>query len=149
MLKFIECEKFIEKGLPRGRIEFFPGLNICLGEDNAENSIGKSTFLFAIDFCFGGDSYCSQKELLKEVGNHKINFCLEFGKDLYYFSRSTENPKEIAVCDEYFNIIKKISDVDFKDFLLEKYNLAETGLSFRQAVTLWKGIERNQKYCRR
>ena len=135
MLKFIECEKFIENGVPRGKIEFFSELNICLGEDNAENSIGKSTFLFAVDFCFGGDSYCSQKELLKEVGNHKINFCLEFDNEPYYFSRSTENSKEVAVCDEHFNITKKISDVDFKDFLLEKYNLAETGLSFRQAVT--------------
>ena len=135
MLKFIECEKFIENGVLRRKIEFFSGLNICLGEDNAENSIGKSTFLFAIDFCFGGDSYCSQKELLKEVGNHKINFCLEFDNEPYYFSRSTENSKEVAFCDENFNIIKKISVVDFKDFLLEKYNLAETGLSFRQAVT--------------
>ena len=135
MLKFIECEKFIENGVLRRKIEFFSGLNICLGEDNAENSIGKSTFLFAIDFCFGGDSYCSQKELLKEVGNHKINFCLEFDNEPYYFSRSTENSKEVAFCDENFNITKKISDVDFKNFLLEKYNLAETGLSFRQAVT--------------
>lgn len=135
MLKFIECEKFIEKGLSRGRIEFFPGLNICLGEDNAENSIGKSTFLFAVDFCFGGNSYCSQKGLLEEVGNHKIDFCIEFDNEPYYFSRSTENSKEVAVCDENFNITKKISDVDFKQFLLEKYNLAETGLSFRQVVT--------------
>ena len=135
MLKFIECEKFIENGVLRRKIEFFSGLNICLGEDNAENSIGKSTFLFAIDFCFGGDSYCSQKELLKEVGNHKINFCLEFDNKPYYFLRSTENPKEVAVCDENFNITKKISDVDFKNFLLEKYNLAETGLSFRDVVT--------------
>lgn len=135
MLKFIECEKFIENGLPRGKIEFFPGLNICLGQDNAENSIGKSTFLLAVDFCFGGDSYCLQKELIEEAGNHKINFCLEFDNETYYFSRSTENSKEIAVCDEDFNITKKISDVDFKKFLLEKYNLAETGLSFRQVVT--------------
>lgn len=135
MLKFIECEKFIEKGLPRGRIEFFPGLNICLGEDNAENSIGKSTFLFAVDFCFCGNGYCLQKGFLDEAGNHKINFCLEFDNEPYYFSRSTENYKEVAFCDENFNIMKKISDVDFKDFLLEKYNLAESGLSFRQAVT--------------
>lgn len=135
MLKFIECEKFIEKGLPRGRIEFFPGLNICLGEDNAENSIGKSTFLFAVDFCFCGNGYCLQKGFLDEAGNHKINFCLEFDNEPYYFSRSAENPKEVAVCDENFNITKKISDVDFKNFLLEKYNLAETGLSFRDVVT--------------
>ena len=135
MLKFIECEKFIEKGLSRGRIEFFPGLNICLGEDNAENSIGKSTFLFAVDFCFCGNGYCLQKGFLEEAGNHKINFCLEFDNKPYYFLRSTENPKEVAVCDENFNITKKISDVDFKNFLLEKYNLAETGLSFRDVVT--------------
>lgn len=135
MLKFIECEKFIENGLPRGRIEFFPGLNICLGEDNAENSIGKSTLLFAVDFCFGGNGYCLQKGFLDEAGNHKINFCLEFDNEPYYFSRSAENPKEVAVCDENFNITKKISDVDFKNFLLEKYNLAETGLSFRDVVT--------------
>ncbi len=135
MLKYIECEKFIKNEKPRKKIEFSQGLNICLGEENAENSIGKSTFLQAVDFCFGGDTYIKQQTLLEKIGPHKINFCFEFNQSLFYFSRSTETPDEISVYKNEFNFSKKISLADFKNFLLEKYNLQNTDLSFRQVVS--------------
>lgn len=59
MLYEIECDKFARKIdgklVPRGPITFHEGLNTVLGDKKAENSIGKSTFLLALDFCFGGD----------------------------------------------------------------------------------------------
>ncbi len=135
MLKYIECEKFIKNGKPRGKIEFLPGLNICRGENNAENSIGKSTFLQAVDFCFGGDSYINQNKLLEEAGNHKINFCFKFNQKLYYFSRSTQSPEEISVYEKEDSPAKIISLADFKNFLLKNYDLQNTDLSFRQVVS--------------
>ena len=52
MLTEIFCDKFKQK-----RITFRNGLNVVLGDDNATNSIGKSTFLLIVDFVFGGDTY--------------------------------------------------------------------------------------------
>lgn len=135
MLKYIECEKFIKNGKARGKIEFLQGLNICRGEDNAENSIGKSTFLQAIDFCFGGDSYTNQNKLLEEAGNHRINFCFKFNQKLYYFSRSTERPEEISVYEKEDSPAIIITIDDFKNFLLKNYDLQNTDLSFRQVVS--------------
>ena len=35
-----------------------------LGDKAVQNSIGKSTFLLVVDFCFGGDDYINPKILL-------------------------------------------------------------------------------------
>ena len=51
------CDKFINHGIPRGRISLHAGLNTVMGSSNGSNSIGKSTFLMIIDFAFGGDDY--------------------------------------------------------------------------------------------
>lgn len=109
-------------------------MNICLGEDNAKNSIGKSTFLLAIDFCFGGETYLKSKDLIEEVGHHKINFSFEFDGKLFYFSRSTENSNIVNICNENFSKIKEVSLDEFKEFLLKKYNLLETQMKLRQIV---------------
>ena len=67
MLVEVQCDKFIEKGKKREAIQFHPGLNVVLGDDNGSNSIGKSTFLMILDFVFGGSDYikkmyrCSRK----------------------------------------------------------------------------------------
>lgn len=135
MLKTIECNKFISNKNPRGTLAFFPDLNICLGEDNAKNSIGKSTFLLAIDFCFGGESYLESTDLLEEVGHHAINFSFEFDEKPFYFSRSTENPNEVLECDERFSKIKTHSLNEFTNFLNKKYHLENTELSFRQIAS--------------
>lgn len=135
MLKTIECDKFLSNGKPRGTISFSPDLNICLGEDNAKNSIGKSTFLLAVDFCFGGESYLKSKDLIEEVGHHTINFSFEFDKKPFYFSRSTQNPNEVLECDERFSKIKTHSLNEFTNFLNTKYHLENTELSFRQIAS--------------
>lgn len=140
MLKTIECNKFISNKNPRGTLAFFPDLNICLGEDDAKNSIGKSTFLLAVDFCFGGESYLKSKDLLEEVGHHTINFSFEFDKKPFYFSRSTQNPDVVSICNEHFSKIKENTIEEFRNFLLEKYNLLETQMSFRNIVNPYTRI---------
>lgn len=74
MLYEIECEKFAKKVkgqlVPRGRIQLREGLNTVLGDKAAQNSIGKSTFLLVVDFCFGGDDYINPKIKQKKNCTH-------------------------------------------------------------------------------
>ena len=57
MLSEIRCDAFKSYGKTRDTIVFYPGLNTVLGGAAANNSIGKSTFLLIIDYCFGGETY--------------------------------------------------------------------------------------------
>lgn len=50
MLVELRCEKFHQKV-----IKFHKGMNVVLGSLDADNSIGKTTFLMILDFIFGGD----------------------------------------------------------------------------------------------
>ena len=75
MLIEISCEKFKCKGKVREPIKFHSGLNIIQGQDSGENSIGKSTFLLAVDFAFGGDTYAEKSTITNKIGHHFINFC--------------------------------------------------------------------------
>ena len=52
MLRELECDKF-----QTGKIIFFEGLNVVLGDPKGANSIGKSSMLMSIDFCMGGDDF--------------------------------------------------------------------------------------------
>ncbi|PSU26040.1 hypothetical protein CTM96_07995, partial [Photobacterium phosphoreum] len=52
MLTSIYCEKLTKKELI-----FENGLNVLVGANNGENSIGKSSVLMLIDFSFGGNSF--------------------------------------------------------------------------------------------
>ena len=81
MLIELECSLFgscqDEKFTPYGKIKFHKGLNTILGTKNGDNSIGKSTFLMVIDFCFGGEDYANIKNkgcVIPYVGTHTINF---------------------------------------------------------------------------
>ena len=58
MLKEISCDKFLVDGTIREPIKFHAGLNTIVGDSNSSNSIGKSTLMMIIDFCFGGLDYC-------------------------------------------------------------------------------------------
>lgn len=57
MLHEIQSNTFILNNTIRPKVVFNDGLNIVNGTDTGTNSIGKSTFLMAIDFCFGGKDY--------------------------------------------------------------------------------------------
>lgn len=83
MLVEVQCDKFIEKGKKREAIQFHPGLNVVLGDDNGSNSIGKSTFLMILDFVFGGSDYIKKcTDVQENVREHTINFCYCFNKML-------------------------------------------------------------------
>lgn len=73
MLIEIFCNKFKQR-----KITFKDGLNVILGDDNATNSIGKSTFLLVIDFVFGGNTYQNTSDIINHVGKHSICFCFRF-----------------------------------------------------------------------
>ena len=66
MLKEISCDKFLVDGTIREPIKFHAGLNTIVGDSNSSNSIGKSTLMMIIDFCFGGLDYCIKE--IKKMG---------------------------------------------------------------------------------
>ena len=59
MLVEMSSSVFKEKGKVRPPIRFKKGLNVVLGKEDGENSIGKSSAMLAIDFAFGGKTYAS------------------------------------------------------------------------------------------
>lgn len=128
MLKEIQCDKFSPD---HQIIRFNSGLNTVLGSTGGSNAIGKSTFLWIIDYVFGGESYCSlTDDIKKEVGAHTIYFTFEFDGQLYYFYRSTDDPKNIYRSDKEHHFITKLSLEDFRRFLFQEYKIGLPALSF-------------------
>lgn len=132
MLYEIECDQFAEtingQRVPRGRIRFRPGLNTVLGDRQGENSIGKSTFLLTVDFCFGGNDYLDSEKtknnVVRFVGNHVIKFAFKFGDRIEYYSRNTLDPTHVSKCDENYNEIgDAISLDDFQKHLFTSYQI--------------------------
>lgn len=137
MLKQISCDKFLDNGQVRSPITFKSGLNAVVGDSAKSNSIGKSTLLMIIDFCFGGDDYISKEATtLEKVGHHTIFFTFEFNGIYHYFSRSTNEPKFVYEYTDSSNseILKKVPYSTFKNELSKYYGLEDTGLTFRGAV---------------
>jgi len=135
MLKEIQSNAFKSNDQIRPAIQFKKGLNVVKGPDDFVNSIGKSTFLMAVDFVFGGDDYVDKlKNVQKYVGEHDINFTFEFEKE-YYFSRSTETPSLVTICIKgYIQTIEKWSINDYNKWLKDKYKI-DNSLSIRQIVS--------------
>lgn len=134
MLYEIWCDKFISNGEPRGIIRFNNGLNVIKGHDSGTNSIGKSTFLLAIDFAFGGKVYAEDKRLINKIGHHTINFCFKFGENYCYYSRNTEKPQEVNVCNPDYSVKETISLDDYAIKLLNMYQIELPKITFRQVV---------------
>ena len=101
MLKEIRCDKFAPN---HQVIKLNEGLNTVLGSSSGTNAIGKSTFLWVIDYAFGGDRYYSMSDdIKKEIGPHTIHFTYEFEGQPYYFYRSSSiwsnnRPKYSKAC---------------------------------------------------
>jgi len=73
----IRSDKFRKRS-----IQFQAGLNVVLGDDNATNSIGKSTLLMVIDFALGGDSLIEHnKDIVVELGHHDYFITFLFNKE--------------------------------------------------------------------
>ena len=134
MLREIRCNKFHQRV-----ILFHNGLNVVLGAEDAMNSIGKSTALLAIDFAFGGNSYVSD-DLKENVGDHIVEFSFQFGNDIYYFSRSTDNIEMVNKCDSSYRPVEIWKKEQYAQWLKEKYECGNTSISFREIVSLYSRI---------
>lgn len=145
MLIEIYCDKFKSNGKTRSPIQFENGLNIVEGADNGSNSIGKSTFLMIIDFCFGGNDYVNVlKDVEKNVGPHTIFFAFSFDKT-YHFARKTDEKDFVYLSSpNYLLSDKKISIDKFCEFLREKYNIPILDLTFRSIVSRFMRIYNRQ-----
>ena len=114
MLSEIRCSKF-RQGIQT--ITFHEGLNTVVGTEKETNSAGKSSFLLILDFVFGGDDYYKKCKAVRDnVGEHSIDFKMEFKGEPYYFSRFTDNKNVVTRCDQNY---KPLSD---GDMTLENYN---------------------------
>ena len=155
MLYEIECDKFAEKIngqlVPRGRIRLREGLNTVLGDKAAQNSIGKSTFLLVVDFCFGGDDYINPKicKAKEKLHSHTINFAFKFGNRIDYFCRSTKTPSEVGICDLNYKIQRTQTLKEFKNYLLEAYGITTPEVSFREMVGRFLRIYGRENYAER
>lgn len=94
MLCEIRCKKFHQE-----RIEFSSGLNVILGTNAGDNSIGKSTFMLIIDYVFGGNTYSDAVDILKNVGEHDICFKFKFANAEFNFARSIMERNTVWKCD--------------------------------------------------
>lgn len=135
MLTEMSSPVFIEKGKVRPPIRFKEGLNVILGKEDGENSIGKSSALLAIDFVFGGNSYLSG-DGVKHIGDHTIFFAYKFDGVKYYFARNTSDPDNIFVCTDSYELTSTVWTKDqFSDWLKSKYHIDFLGLSFRTTLS--------------
>lgn len=143
MLKEIRCTLF-----RRGSIQFHKGLNVILGDDEAKNSIGKSTALMVIDFVQGGGSFTNDDAgAIQALGHHTYDFSFEFDKQQLYFSRSTDSPDIVNICNAEFIRLSELPIEDYRRKLKLLYGLDDLDSSFRSAVSpfsrIWKkgGLE--------
>ena len=136
MLKEIYSPAFMDNGKIREPISFKPGLNTVLGSSNAKNSIGKTTFLLAIDFAFGGNDYVQKNDdMINNVKPHFIYFKFEFSGKPYCFARSTDDFMNVYTTDESRQLISKMSVHDYTEFLSTMYKMSDLGATFRELVS--------------
>lgn len=130
MLIEIICDKFKEE-----KIIFHKGLNVILGDELGSNSIGKSTFLMIIDYVFGGKDYVLKStDIQRNVGTHIIKFAFMFDDTKFYYSRNTDDTEYINVCNEKYEMIKKITLDEYTATLKRRYGFGEKDISFRDVV---------------
>ena len=130
MLIEIQCDKFAPE---HQIIRFNSGLNTVLGSAGGRNAIGKSTFLWIIDYVFGGESYYSlTDDIKKEIGPHTIYFTFEFEGQPYYFYRSTDDPKSVYRIDKERHFITKLTLDEFRRFLFQEYKIGLPALTFSE-----------------
>lgn len=129
MLNEIYCDKF-----KKNKIEFKDGLNVILGTNNGDNSIGKSTFLLIVDYVFGGSSYCKNKDIEKNIGDHNIGFSYSFSGKKYYFLRKYSDKTHVYKCDDKYLIKEEMKLNEFNEWLQENYKLDFMCKTFRENI---------------
>lgn len=136
MLVELKCDKFREQS-----IKFHKSLNVVLGDDEATNSIGKSSLLMVLDFVFGGDSLIEHNhDIVDELGHHYYYFEFQFNEIRHYFKRGTNTPDLLYKCDSKYSETDPISIDDYRAFLKKSYQLDDIALTFRATVSLYSRV---------
>lgn len=121
MLTQITCERFAGEFR---EIRFHAGLNAVLGHGSRSNALGKSTFLWIIDFVFGGEGYCGPgSDIQEEIKDHTIAFTFQFEGIDYFFRRSTATPRTVMQCDSAGHLIRNLRIEEYRRFLRDSYHL--------------------------
>ena len=131
MLSKIICDLFNHR-----EMVFHQGLNVILGDDDAKNSIGKSSALMVIDFAMGGSSLLEDKAgVIKALGHHSYCFEFTFNKKKYFFKRSTNESSAIHECNKDYDSVTEISIDEYTEKLKDLYKLQDLKSSFRSLVS--------------
>jgi len=135
MLAEIRCDKFVSNGKPRDTISFHQGLNVVLGSEAGDNSIGKSTFLMIVDFAFGGNDYVQKStDVQTNVLGHTIQFAFDFNGTKHYFSRETVNHTVVYCCNKNYEQGEELRVEDYRKRLLELYGITLYDTTFRDII---------------
>lgn len=131
MLIEIQCDRFRQKS-----IRFHKGLNVVLGDENATNSIGKSTLLMVVDFVLGGDSLLGHNnDVVSELKDHDYRFAFEFEGEKHYFSRGTSNHSIVNLCNEKYEPIEERTIEEFRALLMAGYQISLSDITFRSLIS--------------
>ena len=141
MLKEIICGKLADK-----KMVFDKGLNVVVGDDNAANSIGKSSALLLIDFAFGGNTYSDNHDITDHVGDHDVYMHFVFDAKDYYFQRNVSHPNTVHECDSDWRVTGTLTDNDYRMKLMGLYHIPSDYLKFREAVSLFSRIYGKENY---
>ena len=135
MLVEMRSPVFKELGQERPVIKFKSGLNVILGKEDGENSIGKSSAMLAIDFAFGGTSYLNS-DGIKHVGDHTLYFSFYFHKGQRWFARRTDEAEKVFICTPDYELTGEVwTKTQFTNWLKDGYGIYFEGLSFRQTIS--------------
>jgi|GEM_PF-727949 len=142
MLKQIKCNLFSHQ-----QINFHTGLNIVLGDDEAKNSIGKSSALLVIDFAMGGSSLLDDAAgVIQALGHHSYSITFDFKGTPLFVNRSTEQPEIVDICDANHVKSSEISAEAFREKLKRLYDLSNMEGSFRSLVSPFARIWNKGEY---
>lgn len=142
MLKEIYSTAFKTfNGEIRKPVKFYPGLNVVLGTNDGANSIGKSSFLMALDYVFGGDDYINKcPDIQDNVKGHTICFAFENDGDLSYYSRSTLDNAHVNVCNDKYEVKETITIAAYRKILAKMYGTGCEDQTFRGMVSTYLRI---------
>lgn len=108
---------------------------MILGDDDAKNSIGKSSALLVIDFAMGGTSLLDDKAgTIKALGHHFYKFEFIFEGKKYFFIRYTNDSNFAHICDKDYQEEDVITIREYREKLKQLYELGDLKCSFRFLV---------------
>lgn len=136
MLIDIQCDRFREKS-----VRFGEGLNVVVGDDNATNSIGKSTLLMIVDFAFGGTTLIEHnQDVINELGDQFYRFQFRDTDGDCFYRRGTYSPDIVDICDSNYESIETIKIEKYTSILKDKFGPTGKHITFRAAVGLFSRV---------